>query len=440
MDYTLTGTIQIAPALSGLLRATVEFFGGSIVRSTVVVSGTLKVTRLPVNNAEGRRAALGYRPIMPLLVYHAEVDDILDIDATIIPNNGCFLMAAHYLPVALDGMYDNGAIANSIGMRAEVDGNIVLIFREPEDGEIVWSVTQTGSTGLFDLTLDELFALTLDELFALPLGQTITSQIDNGLLRWSGRSWVQYKSIPERAVEGMQVFKATDPDEVYLYYARLIGAALQMTLADSRSLLDLLEPNACPTDLLEPLSEQVGMPILEEADAAQRLRLAQTAIDRAKLAGQNAGVSLILSILGYSGYATEVWVDPIAVANWEAYPGAPAAIKADILARGLTEDDIDPESGWKGQDYFEAPHAYFNTAPTGYHLSSRVNVHVGYADGAALDFEMGQASANALKQLIAKFLRIEILPAHVDIRQFVTDEEIDDDVVNVGDGMVLTEV
>jgi len=439
VDYTLTGIIQVAPALSGYVQSSHEYIVGSV-RVVVSLTGSLKVVTLPVTDVEGRRAELGYRPIMPLIVYHDTVDELTDIDATTIPNDSCFLMAPHYLPVVGDGMYDSGALANSIGMRAEVGGAVVLVFRAPADGEVVWSVTQTGSSGLFDLTLQELFDLTLQELFDLVLGQTITSQIDNGLLRWNGRVWEPYKSIPERAVEGMRVFNATDPDGVYTYYARLLGAALYGLLADSRSLTDLLEPNACPSDLLGSLTEQVGMPILIDADAAQRLRLAQTAIDRAKLVGQGAGVQLILSILGYIGYATEVWVDPTDGANWEAYPAAPAAIKTDILARGLTEDNIDPDSGTKGQDYFEAPHAYFNTAPTGYNLSSRVNVHVNNADGTALDFEMGQASADALKQLVAKFLRIEILPAHVDIRQFVTDEEVDDDVVNVGDAVVLTEV
>ncbi len=461
-DYALTGDVavtealggSITPALVGDVAVTVtlavvawtlspSMLQGDIL-SQVGVVGTFRIDRNPTSDAEGLRAELGFRPITPLVVNSITVETTTDVSDAMVPYGGCFLMDPDYVPAPGDGLYDYGALPGSIGM---IVGSTPLVthftFRKPDDNEVVWFIDQEGTKGLYNLSLDELYALTLDELYALLLEDVISLQTDYGFYKWDGTLWQSYKSIPERAFEGMRLFEATDPDDVYLYYARLMGAVLHGLTRDATSFYDLRDPDRCPEDLLIALIAQTGMYYPADEGEAMRRRRVRTAVTRSRNAGLVSAVSVQLAILGYSGYTTEVWVDPTDVNNWTAIGDAPAATKADALARGVY-NDIDPDSGEKGADWYEAPHGYWNAAPIGYYLSSRVVVHVNKADGGALDAELVDDLAAALRQLVARNLALDCLPAHVSIRMFATDVPVSGggggDAVGVTDGLTVTEV
>lgn len=444
---SIYGGVDISPTVGGTLVApTARMLPGGI-GASVTVGGIFIILRAPTTTPEGRREQLGYLPTAPLVVFNDNVKTELELTDTILPNDGNFLMSAVYIPQAADGLYDTGALPGHIGTLYVKDLVTYRIFRAPLENEVVWYTEYTGTSGYESMTLEEYVVLTLEDYDAMALWDVIGEHIDHGLLRWDGTVWKAYESVPERALMGMQLFDTLDPDGVYRFYMRLLGAMLIGLIRDNKSLLNLFDPDKCPVAFLPALIEQTGayMPAsITDMEVSEVRRRALTAVTRSLLAGTPALASLQLAIMGYSGYMYEVWVNPDAATNWTDYADAPAAVKSDIVERGLL-DEIADDSGEKGQDWFEAPHGYFMEHPAGYYLSSRVVVHVNLALGASLDPGLGQGPADTLKQTIATEFALEVLPAKMDIRMFVTDFAVDSaggvyDNAEVSDSMSLVEV
>ena len=382
-----------------------------------ILFGGLPVDAIGAFTPEDRARLLGFRPSVPLLIHVTDALLPADVTAGNVPLDGHFLVSVNFIPVGGDPFTDNGATPGAIGTRAIVStGGEVLTFRPPLPNEIVWNI----------------------EIDANDV------RTEKGFLRFSEDSpatWKPYQTMPERWLNGQRVFDALDPDKVYDFYAKLVGATFSEWTLDNISLLDLIDPKTCPEDFLDLLAKQFDLTLVfADAVAVKRQRI-KNAIATFKLKGLPSAVELKLRTLNFKGFANEIWVNPTDVDNWEAVADAPAAIQADIAARGLT-DLIDPDSGTKGQDFFELPHGYRNDEPMVHFPSSRVTLHINNADGSPIDITLPAEDLDALKRDVSNELLGDVLPAHVDIRFFATDIEVGDaqDSVEIEDTMVLTEV
>ena len=139
------------------------------------------------------------------------------------------------------------------------------------------------------------------------------------------RNWLSYESMPERAVDGMAVFGALDPDGVYQIYARLIGSLAARMQYDSRFLSRRASPVTAeaPQQLLATgpiygydvstlklIGEESGYSV-NALDSVSRIRAGLlTSVSSTKIKGTSAGVADRLRTMGYKGYANEVWGTP----------------------------------------------------------------------------------------------------------------------------------
>lgn len=355
------------------------------------LGGSILIEQAPTEDPEGIFQRTGRRPAFPLLVY-AVVDDV-DGFADV-PDNGSFLMSAGYVPTPLDGLYEIGATPGSVGTRV-VRGGLpnVTIFRAPYDNEVVRRV---------DLDADG-------------------AQRDRGYFRWNGTTWVAYVTMPQRALRGMRAFEQLDPESVYDYWASLLGGLQYCLTNDAASLTYLLDANLVPDDYLGLLGSTLGVTVPKGGTIALRRQLVRTAIPRNRLRGLNQGVALRLFLMGYSGYATEVWIDPSDADNWTNLASAPTDVREEITVNRLT---VSSGTGVKGSDWIEVGHnsadAYTQYA-AGYVPSSRVVIHVNNRDGSPIDADTSAATIRELKQSITEALSADVLPAQVSIRFFATD-------------------
>lgn len=445
----ILGHLEVEAVLGGSFVGAYIFTAG--VSATPTLSVTWDVQTIPDSDPDGRQSELGYRPSMPLIVRSVYVEALADIATAEVVVDEHFIMSPTYIPTPADGLYEHGARPGYIGTYRVVGGNTYYRFREPLNKEVVWLVTSSSG----DLT-------------------------DGGLYRFdtNGRDvWLVYKSLPQRLLQQLEVFETQDPDKVYDYWAKLLGAAFSQLMLDNDALRSFFDADYCPTHLLVYLAKQLGVLTfpLDESETMKRHRLRVAPLLH-RMTGQEAIVPPRVRIMQYDAYIEEVWVNPDHVDNWDEYDDAPVAIKVDISARGLTEDDIDPNSGEKGQAWIVMPHGYQRYAPgsipsfgiglasleseelyglslddlfalllgstaiNSFWPSSRVVVHLNHRDGSSFPSSLSGQTAEDIKQRVAKVLRRECLPAHVTIRLFATDEEIGDDGVSVSDTFTLTEV
>jgi hypothetical protein len=291
------------------------FIEGSA-EGTVLLSGTVR--EVPANRytPEDRADALGYRASTPLIVQSLDIEDVSGITAAQVPENGHFAMSMSFLGGPGDPLYDQGARPGSIGTKV-VDGvfGTYYVFREPLDWEVVWHV---------EITLDG-------------------DRVDHGLYRWQTGSdlhWAPYKSWPERALIGQRVFDALDPDKVYDYYARLVGACMTQWNADNTKLLDFIDPDACPSEFLLYLARNLGLRLRPGETTSTRRTRIKNAIPISKEKGLPLAVVIRLQELGYEGYAREIWVNPDNPTNYEDDTTGEKGTDFVEVAHGSRRDDI----------------------------------------------------------------------------------------------------
>jgi phage tail P2-like protein len=282
-SYVLAGTIEVNPDLVG----------------------TIRVDRANRYTPEDRKESLGYRPSLPLLVNSMNVKTVADIAAANVAEEGHFIISPLFTGGAGDTLYDQGAKPGSIGTKTLRGVTTIYVFRTPYENEVVWYVVIEADGDIHEL----------------------------GFHRWDGETWQPYKTWPERALEGMQAFEVLDPDRIWEYYARVIGATQAEWTVDARAMLDFLDPDRCPLELLPELAGNFGL-ILDatEQEAVQRQKV-RDAIPTYKLKGLPLAVELRLRSLGYTGYSREIWVNPDNPNNY-----------------------TDDNTGEKGTDYIEVIH------------------------------------------------------------------------------------
>lgn len=389
----------------------------ALISTDATLLGDFPVRRIVLDTlAEGRRS-LGLTPrgsitqqftlpSTPLLVHTVTAKEPQDVEDAHVPLNAHFLVGADFVNSGPgDPFGDHGAKAGSLGSRRQVNP-IIYTFREGFPYEVVWFIEiddqeRRADRGLYRFEPDP-----------------------DGLFRW-----VPYRAKAQRALDGTQVFEILDPDRIYDYYAKLIGALHFEWMRDARAVLDFVDPNRCPERLLNFLGESLGLAFTaSDPEPIKRQRIA-TAIPVFKKKGLEDSYLLALRSLNLQADVREVFVNPTHVDNWEALVDAPAAIQADAAARGVA-DRIRTTSGQKGQDFLMPPHGYFGeeTDPIfgTYYPSSRIAIFINDAAGNPLSSGISDEDLTALRNLIVQELRNDIMPLHVDIRFFGTRVPMED--------------
>ena len=399
----IEGGVDLAPSLGGTLARAFSGAGPGLI-TNVFLGGRIRTVRPSTGTGgEDRRAALGYRPNIPLLVRSIDAASIAEVAAANVSDGGRFLVAADYSEgdeVTWDGA---GAMAGAIGQYVEpAIGDPYYVFLQPKPYEVVWYTPLTGD--------------------GVPS--------DGGMYRIEDGAWMPYRSFPERAVLSQWAIEILDPDGALGYLTRLLGAAHTQWTRDATDLSFLLDSRSCPDRFLTQLAKQWNLRLRTSDPAMQRRRL-RGVVPRHRAKGLPSLVTTTLRELGYDGYPMEVWVDPTHADNWLDPTGAPAAVQAEIAARGLV---IDPTNGEKGTAWIPKFHGWSPDLPDTYWPASRVGIHLTTATGASLPLNMPESAFDEVRQMLAEELIRDTLPAHVDIRYFATDVSPD-----AGDSIGVTD-
>jgi hypothetical protein len=260
--------------------------GGSIDSHGIIVrtylGGSFLITRQESVSLDNDYYLSGVRPTTPLLVKSINAISVSQVSSL---NNGdAFIVDASFDALPGNAFYDAGAKAGYIGYykRPGYPGDVV--FRKPDDWETVYFMDD-GKLYRYNVNRDT-----------------------------GARSWGEYRSMPQRALDGMQVFNAFDPDRVYDYIATIIGGYLGQLQADARQSRQIRDPDLVPRSYLPAALENIGATIdpsvgaLGDAAAEQTQRYFLTVSPTLnKHAGDHLSVEGRLKVLGFDGYATVRW-------------------------------------------------------------------------------------------------------------------------------------
>lgn len=319
-DAVLGGAITPGVTLTAGGGAAAAISGTAGVSASLL--GSLVVERTPAEGAEAQFDAIGVRPSLPVIVYVLAANGMSDVNAGQVPAGQSFLVSAGYVGEGGDPFFEAGAAPNYVGTwTVPTYGPPYPSFRAPTFDEVVWF--QPSST--------------LYRYFTDPRTNTVMG-------------WQLYRSMPERALTGQIVFNVFDPDGIYLYYARLVGAQMAQLQYDNWTLLSLYDPAAVSHWFLPLLAANWGLELAAtDSEQVQRSKTSG-AVSLFKLKGLPESVQLRLRALGYTGYANEVWVNPTNASNFQS---------------AVTNPDGSASSGptGAGTDYREYPHGYRTNDP-----------------------------------------------------------------------------
>jgi hypothetical protein len=291
--YSAGGVTSIA-ALGGVYASwitggvtTTASVGGSSytrgLRPAVTLGGGITVTRLESISLDNDFYQTLQRQALPLIVYSINAFTLSQVSSL---NNGdAFVVAPDFVGSAGDPFYDAGAQANYIGYYKRPGSDAEVVFRKPSD----WETVYYGTDG---------------KLYRYGVNR------DTGL-----RSWALHRSMPQRALDGMQAFNAFDPDRVYDYVATIIGGYLAQLQSDARVARSVRNPDLVPRLYLPAALENIAatggesFTIDVDASAEQSQRhMLSTAPTFNKYAGARLAVIGRLKALGFVGDVTTTWL------------------------------------------------------------------------------------------------------------------------------------
>lgn len=390
----VTGTVLGIASVTGVLRIAAKITNRNVFGNGEV-TGALVRERTAAASAEGNYESTGIRRAFGLLVYELNAFGLGSLGE--VPDGGNFLVAASYIGTPGDPFYEAGAAPNAIGTKVQpLFGAAYYVFRQPLTNETVWYV-QGEQTYRFQ------------------------EDLDTGV-----SSWVKYRTMPHRAADGMRLFDIFDPDGIYKYFAKVLGFVQTEMAYDNAVLLDQYDPDLASRFYLPELASNYGLTLDFQDDLPVRRAKTRNAVSTYKQKGLDSGIRLRIRSLGYTGYANEIWVNPTDPGNYQS---------------PVLNDNGSPSSSETGAGtaYREYPHGYRADDPEvtadGYYPSSRIAVHLN--DGSGLPM----AIDDTIKERVARELGIDVLPAFVDIRYFVTDVPVvEPEGVEVDDDLEITEV
>lgn len=373
---TLTGSpvCEGAALLPGTF-ATLTSIQGAVYIVPILL-GSLPTQIIPIPTADflGEQDD-GRRPVLPWQVVRKDVQHLGDLTEDggttyKIADLDPFLVADEFANDPDDLLTRAGGLAGYVGIVIDTTSGKALRFRPPYAGETVVLVT--------DMTV----------------------------WRWSQdeQAWLSHSTLPQRALNGMELFEVFDAQGIYDYYAKILGLMLAQLQYDTRRVQDLVDPVSCPDSLLSLLLYTFGADDFEFEESPESKReLLRTFIGIMQQKGTPAAIVNGLKALGFSGYGTHVWVKP-------------------------TGDPL---------DVIEKPFSFDQSTPTNpvsdYYPTSQINIHLAERDGEPLI-----AIDDASRERVARFLRRNVLPAHVQIKWFVSDRQGASDRVTVSDSVSIT--
>lgn len=232
-------------------------------------------------------------------------------------------------------------------------------------------------------------------------GEVVVLKTDMSVWRWSvdEAAWAPHTTLPQRALNGLEALQILDADRIYDYYAKVMGLVLAKSQYDSKRILDLVDPVSAPDEFLSLLLNNFGADDFEFEESPEGKReLLRTFLGIMQRKGTPLSITLALRSLGFSGYASHVWAKPL---------GDPL----DVIDKPFGYDQATPTNG--ATEYF----------PT-----SQINIHLAELDGDSI-----LAIDSTTRERVARFLRRNVLPAHVFIKWFVSDRVLASDTVAITD-------
>ena len=239
-------------------------------------------------------------------------------------------------------------------------------------------------------------------------GETVVLMTDCSVCRWNveAQTWDVHNTLPQRALTGAEAFETLDAQGIYDYYAKILGLMLAQLQYDTKRVQDLVDPASCPDSFLSLLLYTFGADDFEFEESPEFKReLLRTFIGIMQQKGTPAAIENGLKALGLSGYGTHVWAKPT---------GDPL----DVIEKPFSYDQVEPTN-----------------PATEYYPTSQVNIHLAERDGEPL-----LAIDDATKERVARFLRRNVLPAHVRIKWFVSDRKAGTDELGLTDTLTVTPI
>ena len=395
---TISGVASDAAAVTGSPGLSETVLSGLTI-GTGVIDGDLVASEPVEASGEGYYEMTGIRPALPFLVYALASVGPADLVGLMPADGGSFLVSMAFVGGSGDPYFEAGAAPGYVGTQVVPDnGPPYFIFRPPVTNEVVWYVP-TGSKANRGQTY----------WYNAP---QVPGQVPGSPV------WSLYRTMPERALAGTAVFTIFDPDGIYAYYARILGAISYQLGYDNNVLLNQFDPSLVSHFYLSSLAQQYGLTLNNNDTLQVQREKTANAVQTVKLKGLGAGIVLLLKSLGYVGYGNEVWINPTNIDNFQS---------------AYVNPDDSPSSGptGAGTDYKEYPHGYRRDDPThtdGYFPSSRLSIHLNDAGGNPI------AITPALQTYIAGELGA-LIPVFVDIRTWATDVAAVPD----GEGVVVSD-
>jgi len=467
--YTLTGTVEAQTVLGGAL-----------------------VPQLALRNSREERAALlGYRPSFPLIVQSVTVETVGDIVAAQVPNGGNFVVSTAFLGSPGDPLFDAGAKAGSIGTRFDHSTlGTLYVFRPPTDWEVVWHVEINLDGDFLDHGLYRFHLDSWLPYLSMP-ERGIEGQMAFDVLD-PDRIYIYYARLMGTAMTQWQEDNRTlldfiDPDrcpEAFLkYLAQQVN--LQLDSAQDPALQREQIKSAIPTFKAKGTTAAVITMLRSigylgyvndiwvnpdnpanwtDDDTGEKGNDWIEVIHGTRYEEPFIGFRLLGSTQPADGDTVQVsdytltktfefdsggGVTPgnvavtIGATAWATLQNLVTAINGAGLSLTAARDTMNLDeptlrlSGGMVTSLTRTVGAFNNYWP-----SSRVVLHVNYLSGEPLDTTRSEVANKALKEMLAEALRRDVLPAWVDIREFVTDvpAAAGGEALEIGDALVLTEV
>lgn len=217
----------------------------------------------------------GVRRILPLIAYAKDVTVTSQVSG--VPLGRTFIMSDRFSDTA-GTLFSSGAGPGYIGYKLGATvGAVHYEFRKPEPFEAIWYGPERC-------------------LYRYENEPTTNS--------WS---WKRYRSLPQRALDGLQVFEPFDPDKVYDYVATLVGAMQSQLHIDNRTLSYLFDADRVPDDLISALAATLDADYEASYSEAQRRASISTSVAASRLRGFDSASSVKMLATGYKAVLYEVW-------------------------------------------------------------------------------------------------------------------------------------
>lgn len=220
--------------------------------------------------------------------------------------------------------------------------------------------------------------------------------------QWNGVSWVEFATMPEKALFNQKVFIIEDQEQIFMYLAKLLGLVYQQMKEINVYLLRVRDPDLCPDQFLGSLAESLGARVTAGMDNFSIREVARTFPETTKMRGTLSSVKTILSSYGFKGKYYQVW-------------------------KNITPDP---------PVFEEFPMGWFIIPTENYRLTRFLSLHLARRDGSPF---VGDFDSQEIKDLLQALDR-SVTPSFSYLMFIVLDHEVSKDRVRIRDSVQVTEL